>query len=196
MLQPQILIDNVQSRFWTVPNFSPDLYETLRAIPLYHHPPIMVYGKMGEQNRDIGFFSDESIGYRYSNQMIPSTPLGTYPIMRWLLVETNKILGTNFNGVLVNKYIGGEDYIGAHSDEESALDKQRRMVAGIAYGPQIRTFRIRDKKTKEIVLDFEHQPCSLIVMEGSFQSDYTHEIAVQKKRKGERISVTFRHHLD
>lgn len=88
----------------------------------------------------------------------------------------------------MNKYVGGED--------EVALDKRRKMVASIAYGPCVRTFRIREKKSKEMILDIEYQPCSLLVMEGEFQKDFTYEIPVQKKRNGERISVTFRHHLE
>jgi len=63
------------------------------------------------------------------------------------------------------------------------------------FRPGIRKFRIRDKSTKKIVLDYDHQPGTLLVMSGEFQKQFTHEIPIQKKIKDERISITFRHHI-
>ena len=197
-MQPShsVLLDNGRSRLWVIRNFSPDLYPYLKEVPLYEEPPIFLMGGWKKQRRDIGFFSDESKGYQYSGTFMPAFPLSSSPVIQWLLVETNKALGTNFNGVLVNRYKNGEKVIGAHSDDEKALEKSRRLVVSIAYGPGTRTFRIRNKKTKEIVLDHQHESCSLLGMEQNFQSDYTHEIPQQKRVIGERISVTFRHHLE
>lgn len=196
MLTPQILIDTGKSKLWIIENYTQDLYEHLTQLQLLEEPPVMIMGRECRQRRNVGFFSDESVGYEYSHQMIPSQPLSSAPILKWLLPEVNKSLGTKFNGILVNRYINGEKYLSAHSDEESGLDKTgRKMVVGLAYGPGVRTFRIRDKATKKIVLDHQHQPKSLLVMEGEFQRDFSHEIAIQKKVKGERISITFRHHI-
>mgnify|MGYP002626206837 FL=1 len=195
-MQAYTLIDTGRSKFWVVPNFTPDYYYDLTQLPVNEEPPIVVYGKTVKQNRDISFFSDESIGYKYSGQMMPSIPLKSSRLLSELLPAVNKILGTQFNGILLNRYRSGEKSIGSHSDDEKALDKNRKMVAGLAYGPGIRKFRIRDKKTNKIVLDYDHQPCTLIAMEGDFQSEFKHEIPKQLKVKGERISITFRHHLE
>lgn len=189
-LTPRILIDTGRSRFWICENFSADIKLYLDQLTLLHEPP----SRMGIQHRDIGFYSDTSIGYKYSGYMIPSQKLSASPILPWLLNGVNQNLGTNFNGILVNKYIDGSKSLGAHSDDEGALDKNRKMVAGLAYGA-VRTFRIRDKATNNIVLDYEHTPCTLIVMEGDFQSEFKHEIPKQLRVTDERISVTFRHHL-
>ncbi len=195
MLTPTVLIDNGRSQLWAIENYTQDLYPYLQQLTLLEEPPIMVRGRQCHQRRNIGFYSDESIGYEYSNQMIPSQSLSGAPIMKWLLTEVNKSLGTKFNGILVNQYINGEKYLSAHSDNENGLDKTgRNMVAALCYGPGVRTFRIRDKVTNNIVLDYQHQPRTLLIMEGQFQSDYQHEIPIQKKVKEERISLTFRHH--
>jgi len=192
---PTVLIDNGQSQLWIVENYTQDLYPELSQLPLVHEPPIMVRGKQCNQRRDIGFFSDASIGYEYSGQTMHSQPLSAAPVLQQLLPMVNQSLGTTFNGILVNRYSNGEKYIGPHSDNEKHLDKGgKNMVAGIAYGPGIRKFRIRDKRTNEIVLDYEHTPRTLIIMQNNFQKDFTHEIPVQKKVTGERISITFRHH--
>lgn len=39
------------------------------------NPPIQLYGKTVYQQRSIGFFSDDSIGYYYSGQLAKAKPL-------------------------------------------------------------------------------------------------------------------------
>ena len=136
-----------------------------------------------------------------------SQPLSTSTLLEKLLPAVNQTLGTSFNGILLNRYRDGTKKLGSHADDrrdakrhkglrtESALDKNRRLVVGLSYGPGIRTFRIRDKN-KKIVLDYQQKPCTLIAMEGDFQSEFKHEIPEQKRVTGERISITFRHHLE
>lgn len=192
----QVLIQTPTSSFWVIENFTPDYYEYLRTLPVLEEPPIMVYGRMAKQNRDIAFFSDESKGYKYSNQIMHSTPLSLYPFLVQLLAYVNHTFNTNFNGILLNRYKDGSKSLGAHSDDEKGLDKSHKLVLGLSYGPGIRKFRIRNKQSKDIVLDYEQKPGTLIAMQGDFQSEFTHEIPVQRKIKGERISLTFRHHLE
>lgn len=196
ILQPNVLIDTGRSKFWIVDGYSPDFFLQMQQLPLLEEPPIMVMGKLCQQRRNVGFFSDESKGYNYSRQTMPASSLASAPILQAILPAVNTTLGTNFNGILVNRYINGEKYLSAHSDDEKGLDKgERNMVVGIAYGA-VRTFRIRDKTTKKIVLDYQHTPGTLLVMEGDFQKEFTHEIPIQKKIKDERISITFRHHTE
>lgn len=196
LLTPEVLIDTGRSKLWIVNNYTPDLFAELSALTLQEEPPIIIMGRECHQRRNVAFFSDESTGYRYSGQIMKSTPLSEAPVLQRLLPLVNTSLGTTFNGILVNSYINGEKYLSAHSDDERGLDKSgRKMVVGIAYGA-VRTFRIRNKETKEIILDYPHTPCSLLVMEGDFQKEFTHEIPIQKKVKDIRISITFRHHTE
>lgn len=153
-------------------------------------PEIKVYGKVCKQHRNIGFFSDISIGYRYSNKLMTSKPLTN--TLAELLSYINTAFHAEYNGILVNKYIDGNNYIGAHSDDETCLDKSG--VVGISYGTE-RIFRIRDKTTKQIVYNVQTPRCGIIHMGGDFQKIYTHEIPIQKKIKTQRISFTFRKHL-
>lgn len=64
--------------------------------------------------------------------------------MTELLAVINKMIGTEFNGALVNKYVDGNDYISAHSDDENGLDRLVGVVS-LSYGAE-RIFRIRDKQ--------------------------------------------------
>lgn len=155
-------------------------------------PEIIVYGKICKQNRNVGFFSNESIGYNYSRQLMKSQPLSE--ALAELIRIVNGMLGANFNGILVNEYPDGENYISAHSDSEIGLDSKVGVVS-ISYGAE-RKFRIRNKTDNSIVCDEPTTHCGILVMGGvNFQKLYTHEIPVQKKIKASRISFTFRKHI-
>lgn len=159
---------------------------------LLEKPEIRVYGKICHQNRNIGFFSDESIGYKYSGQLAPSQPLT--PALKSLIEHINRLTQSNFNGILVNEYLDGTNSIGAHSDDESGLGKNG--VVGISVGAT-RKFRIRHKNSKQIydkLNEIFMESGDVIHMKGDFQKEFTHEIPVEKKIKEGRISFTFRYH--
>jgi len=153
-------------------------------------PKITIFGRECCQNRDVGFFSNESIGYKYSNQIMSSQELSENMIL--LLEFINYEYKSNYNGILINMYKSGEQSIGAHSDDETTLDKNG--VIALSYGAE-RKFRIRDKKTKKIYMDIPLEHLSIIQMGGQFQKEFTHEVPVEKKVKECRISFTFRKHL-
>lgn len=153
-------------------------------------PEIYIYNKICRQKRNVGFFSNKSKGYYYSGKLAKSIPLTKK--LEKLMAYINKIFESNFNGILINKYCDGNDYISAHCDDEKNIGICG--VVAISYGAT-RLFRIRDKKTKNIVLDCPLESGDIIIMNGDFQKEFTHEIPIDKKVKEERYSLTFRHHL-
>ena len=153
-------------------------------------PEIIVYGKICNQNRDVGFFSNNSIGYKYSNKIQKSKKLTPY--LKQLLDKINEQFNSDFNGILINRYDNGTQYIGSHSDDETGLGNIG--VLSLSYGA-IRNFRIRNKKEKKIVANIDTKDDELILMDGDFQKEFTHEIPIQKKIKDIRYSFTFRKHL-
>ncbi len=159
---------------------------------LIFHPEIRIFGKIAHQHRSIGFFSDESIGYSYSGQIAKSVPLSAP--LRELLDFINQKFEASFNGILINKYLSGEEYIGKHSDDEKALEKGVGVVC-CSLGA-VRKFRIREKESGKMVVDVPTENNKIIQMKGDFQKEFTHEIPVEKKVKGVRYSFTFRRHLE
>ena len=153
-------------------------------------PEIVVFGKIVRQRRNIGFYSDSSIGYYYSRTLMKSAPLESS--LASLLQIVNNIFGAEFNGILVNHYLSGSDYIGAHSDDESSLDPAAGVVS-ISFGAS-RNFRIRDKQTGKIVKDIPTPSGLMLVMGGRFQRYFTHEIPIEKRVSLPRYSFTFRKH--
>jgi len=139
-------------------------------------PSIKFMGKIVYQQRDIGFFSNETEGYYYSGKLASSKPLK--PNLVELLKIVNTLFGSSYNGILVNRYNDGTNYISEHSDNENTLDDIG--VVAISYGA-IRKFRIRNKITKEKVIDIPTTSYSLIQMGGNFQNEFLHGIPIEKK---------------
>jgi alkylated DNA repair dioxygenase AlkB len=187
-----IHIDTGKSSLVEVPIHHPEFFsQCIDYIKdkLKHRPEILVFNRICYQNRAIAFFSDESRGYHYSRKLMPSQPLGD--ILTRLLEMTNEIFGTSFNGILVNYYADGTETIGDHSDDESGL--HNGMVVALSLGAE-RKFRIRDKKTKNIVKDVKTKHSTYLVMNGDFQKEFTHGIPAEKTITVGRYSFTFRYH--
>lgn len=153
-------------------------------------PEIVVFGRVCRQHRNVGFFSTSSEGYKYSSRI--TTAKIPPQCLQDLLTTVNQMFNSEYNGILVNKYKSGEDSIGKHSDDEKGLDTNTGVMA-ISYGA-VRKFRIRNKSDGKIVCDVQTDPKKIIQMKGDFQKEFTHEIPVEKKVKGERFSFTFRKH--
>jgi alkylated DNA repair dioxygenase AlkB len=99
-----------------------------------------------------------------------------------------------YNQALINWYKDGSHYIGAHSDDERLLVKNSNILS-ISLG-ETRIFRIRNKQTKEIIKNIPLKHGTYIIMGGTMQSRYTHEIVKVTGDKAlkmkPRINITFR----
>lgn len=104
------------------------------------------------------------------------------------------LTGCQYNGVLVNWYEDGNQYISKHRDNEKGLVAGSPIVS-ITLGHSNRVFRIRDN-TGKIVLDKVLYDKDVFVMGGKFQNEYTHEIPKTKKVKYPRINITIREFED
>jgi alkylated DNA repair dioxygenase AlkB len=156
---------------------------------LTEYPEFKIYGKKAIQHRCISFYSNESKGYTYSRKLEPSKKLTNNLSNLLMLINSN--FNADFNGILINLYKSGEDYISAHSDDEKEISSTG--VLSISVGA-VRKFRIRDKSTRKIVKDIPTNSYSVINMTGDFQKEFLHEIPIEKKIKDIRISFTFRKH--
>ena len=156
-------------------------------------PKIVVRGKEVGQPRDVGFFSDASTGYLYSQRIMEAQPLTD--AMRDLLGVLNAAYGLQFNGLLINRYRNGKDSVGKHGDDEKGLDTTAGVVI-LSWGAE-RTFRLRQNRSgAPIAKDTTTKRYHALQMHGArFQKDLTHEIPKQLRIDGERVSITARRHL-
>lgn len=141
-----------------------------------------VFGKM--QPRLTASYGDDGVTYRYSgteNVALPWTPT--------LLEIKEKIesrLG-RYNYCFLNRYRSGQDSIGMHADNEPEMGP---IIGSLSLGAT-RRFRIRHNTSKES-MSFHVGNGTLIIMAGTTQQFWKHEIPKTKEPVGERINLTFR----
>ncbi|XZE22110.1 alpha-ketoglutarate-dependent dioxygenase AlkB family protein [Pirellulaceae bacterium SH449] len=141
-----------------------------------------IFGHM--QPRLIASYGDPGVHYRYSNVVNVALP--------WLevLLEIKKriesVMGS-FNYCLVNRYRSGADSMGWHADDEPEMGE---IIGSLSLGA-IRKFRIRHNATRETT-SFPTGHGTLIIMAGTMQRHWQHEVPKTKQKVGERINLTFR----
>lgn len=141
-----------------------------------------VFGHM--QPRLTASYGDESVTYFYSgtkNRALPWTPT---------LVEIKqKIEAVHglYNYCLLNRYRSGQDSMGMHADDEPEMGN---VIGSLSLGAT-RTFRIRHSRTKE-TQTFQVRNGTLIIMAGTMQQFWKHEVPKTTQSVGERINLTYR----
>lgn len=155
------------------------------------NPTFKLFGKECTMHRGIAFFSNKSKGYYYSRKLEKSKPLTASLVI--LLDTINLMFNSDFNGILVNRYENGQDYISQHSDSEIGISTSIGVVA-LSIGAT-RTFKLVNKKTKKIT-KVPMNPYKILQMAGQFQDEFTHGIPIEKDVTEVRYSFTFRKHLE
>jgi len=163
------------------PDIADRYFAELRDTTAWEQKP-GVFGHM--QPRLIASYGEPGIVYRYSgrdNVALPWTPT--------LLEIKEKIEAVQgrYNYCLLNFYRNGQDSMGMHADDEPEMGS---VIGSLSLGA-IRTFRIKHNKTKE-TRKFQVGHGTLIIMAGTMQQHWKHEIPKTKEDVGERINLTFR----
>jgi alkylated DNA repair dioxygenase AlkB len=98
--------------------------------------------------------------------------------------------GTKFNSVLANKYRDGRDSVAWHADDEPAMGANP-VIASISLGA-VRRFRMRHKadRGQSVAIDLPHGSC--LVMAGTTQRFWQHQLPKTARAVGPRINLTFR----
>ena len=165
------------------------LRELAEEIPWVQNK-IKFYGKESLVPRLESWHGDEGMSYTYSGIRMDAKPWTKNLLMIKESIEP--IAKTTFNSVLINYYRDGKDRVAWHSDDEKELGKNP-VIASVSLGAE-RKFKLRHKKYKENQLQHEVflQNGSLLLMSGSTQHHWLHEIPRTAKPIGPRINLTFR----
>jgi len=133
------------------------------------------------------FVADVGVEYRYSG--VRHTGSGWPADLSDVRRRIKRAAGGPFNGVLLNLYRDGNDSMGRHADAELELGRNP-LVASLSLGA-VRTFVLRHTASREKrALELAHG--SLLVMGGSLQHHWTHELPKTTELVGARINLTFR----
>ena len=164
-----------------------ELFELLKNEIPWQHDEITVYGKKHLQPRLTSLFGNDGKPYGYSN--IIMQPNRWNPLLMFIKNEVEAICNENFTTVLLNYYRDGKDSNGWHADNEKELGRNQ-VIASVSLGAE-RVFQLKHNVTnKRQNINLENG--SLLVMKGTTQHFWKHQIPKSSKEKGARINLTFR----
>jgi alkylated DNA repair dioxygenase AlkB len=127
--------------------------------------------------------------YSFSGITVNPFPLNN-KILENMLEKINEIdPNYQYNGIFVNWYQDGTEYIGYHSDSEKDLTIGAPIYS-ISLGAK-RKFKIKDIKTNA-TMDFMLDDGTLLMMCGDMQKEFKHSIPRTIQCVDRRINLTFR----
>ena len=184
---------------WLSPQRSQQLFSALKQDVEWQQTEITLYGNKVAIPRLNAWYGDAHCGYNYSNTYF--APLPWLPIVAQLKrqveaafidsIPAEGVEGDYFNSALINCYRGGQDSVAWHSDDEPELGKNP-IVASLSLG-ETRAFKLRHRYNSDLPI---HKMLlsegDLLLMYGTTQHYWHHEIPKTRKPVGERINITFR----
>ncbi|MGH2666789.1 alpha-ketoglutarate-dependent dioxygenase AlkB family protein [Flavobacterium sp.] len=165
-----------------------ELFEKLKNEIPWQQDNITVFGKTHPQPRLTALYGNEGKPYGYSG--IIMQPHVWSPLIMHIKDEIEKICNENFTTVLLNKYRDGKDSNGWHADNERELGRNP-IIASVTFGAE-RMFQLKHNTDKEAKQNILLQHGSLLIMKGSTQHFWKHQIPKITKPIGVRINLTFR----
>lgn len=185
-------------------------FHYLHAHIPWSRPTIRVFGRSCVQPRDTCYVASAGLRHLvYSGYQPHAYSWDDFPPLKELLQAVHNALpGSRFNSLLLNRYKGGNDYVGWHSDDEK-LYGPTPEIASLSFGCE-RDFILKKKPTKKLSPgdkpaskrlkksntadqhSFTLKHGSLLVMRGFTQRDWIHSAPKRAKVDAARINLTFR----
>jgi len=153
----------------------------------WQHDRAVIFGKQITTRRKVAWYADEAFEYTYSN--ITRRAQVWNKELRMLKNKIEELTGETFNSCLLNLYHDGKDGMSWHSDGEADL-KKNGAIASLSLGAE-RKFSFKHRNTKQTVSLILHHG-SLLVMKGTTQSHWQHQLPKTKNIDNPRINLTFR----
>ncbi len=149
---------------------------------------IKIFGKTYPQPRLTALYGNNSKTYTYSS--ITMRPVPFNKVLEEIKAQTEPIAKVEFTSCLLNLYRSGADSNGWHADDEKELGRNP-VIASVSLG-QERYFHLKHRVRKDLRYKILLEPGSLLIMQGSTQHHWLHQIPKSKKALGPRINLTFR----
>jgi alkylated DNA repair dioxygenase AlkB len=168
---------------------SDSIFHDLIANAEWSQETMKYYGKEVKLPRLTAWYGDKGASYTYSS--ISNEPHPWTSTLLYIETRIEPIAGVKFNSVLLNLYRDGNDSVSWHQDNESELGVNP-VIASLSFGGT-RRFQLRHKFKKDLPrvdLDLTHG--SLLIMKGTTQQFWQHQIARTSKPVEPRINLTFR----
>jgi alkylated DNA repair dioxygenase AlkB len=133
-------------------------------------------------------YGNEGKPYSYSNIKMQPHPWNL--LLQKIKSKVESVSDTNFTTVLLNQYRDGKDSNGWHADNEKELGTNP-IIASISFGAE-RTFQLKHNSNIDLKKSIVLEHGSLLLMKGTTQHFWKHQIPKTAKPVGPRINLTFR----
>ena len=165
------------------------LFEYLMKKVPWQHDYIKIFGKTYPQPRLTALYGNNGKSYSYSNITMYPHPFDE--ILSELKFKVERAADTSFTTCLLNLYRDGADSNGWHADDEPELGIDP-IIASLSLG-QERYFHLKHRKIKDQRFKILLEHGSLLLMKGSTQHHWLHQLPKSKRTLGPRINLTFRY---
>ena len=164
------------------------IYSELLQEIAWQQDNITVFGKTHPQPRLTALYGNEGKPYSYSNITMQPNPWNTLlQKIKYLIEATTEC---QFTTVLLNQYRDGKDSNGWHADNEKELGTNP-IIASLSFGAE-RVFQLKHNTIADAKKNIVLEHGSLLLMKGSTQHFWKHQIPKTAKPIGNRINLTFR----
>ncbi len=172
---------------WLDPPAAAQLYERLYQQICWRQDVIRIFGKEILLPRLQAWYGEKA--YSYSGMKIPA--LALLPEMKTLKQSISTLSGFEFNSVLANLYRNGQDSVGWHADDEPEI-VHNSCIASLSLGAA-RRFELKHRFRKDIApVSFVLESGSLLLMRGTTQQYWLHQLPKMRSVQRPRINLTFR----
>jgi len=134
------------------------------------------------------WYGDAGKSYTYSGMTFQ--PHSWTPSLLEIKRRVEEAAGIQFNSVLLNLYRNEQDSVSWHSDDEPELGTNP-VIGSVSFGEQ-RAFQFKHKHDSQLRRTIELTTGSLLLMRGTTQAFWKHQIPKAKIPCGPRINLTFR----
>jgi alkylated DNA repair dioxygenase AlkB len=168
---------------------SDDFFEDLLSQTNWNQDRIKLYGKEVDLPRLTACYGDINKNYSYSGISMEHVPWT--PSLLSIKRRVDEVAGEKFNSVLLNLYRNGKNRLSWHQDDESELG-DNPVIGSVSFG-STRCFQFKHKYRKELKrIDVNLTHGSVLIMKGTTQRFWLHQIPKTARPVGPRINLTFR----
>ena len=164
------------------------LFKELSDTIPWQQDDIKIFGKVHAQPRLTALFGNDGKPYSYSNITMQPQPWNL--LLQKIKFQVETVANVNFTTVLLNLYRHGKDSNGWHADDEKELGINP-IIASLSLGSE-RIFHLKHNRQPELKQSILLEHGSLLLMKGTTQHFWKHQIPKTAKPIGSRINLTFR----
>lgn len=165
------------------------LYQLLLEQVQWKQEEITVYNKTHLTPRLTAWYGDAATEYTYSGTKHFPHPWTND--LQYIRERVEEEAGYPFNSALLNLYRDGRDGVGWHRDNEKEFG-ENPAIASVSFGAT-RIFQLRHKFRKELEkVDIPLHHGSFLLMAGTTQHYWEHQIPKTAQTVAPRINLTFR----